>query len=252
MSEMPRRRAAPIRSISAVLPAFDEAPNLSQVTARTIEALEDTVPDFEIIIVDDGSKDATGRLADGLATRDARVRVVHHARRRGYGAALRAGISEAGKQFIWCLDADGQYNPADLSRLAQFDDAYDLVAGYRARRADSILRRLLSRAYRLLIRISAGAKARDPNCGFKLYRASTLKGLPLSAMGRFVQVEILVRLRERGSSITEVSVQHTARHAGRQMGARLGTIVQMARESAAFRKRRRAEAKSVPDGEGAS
>ncbi len=248
MSEMPRRRAAPIRSISAVLPAFNEAPNLSQMTSRTIEALEDSAPDFEIIIVDDGSKDATGRLADGLAARDARVRVVHHARRRGYGAALRAGISEANKQFIWCLDADGQYDPTDLTLLAQFDDAYDLVAGYRSRRADPFLRRLLSRVYRLLIRILVGVEARDPNCGFKLYRASTLKSLPLSAMGRFVQVEILARLGERGSVITEVSVQHTARHAGRQTGARLGTIVQMARELAAFRKRRREERRAIPDG----
>ena len=252
MSEIPRRRAAPIRGISAVLPVHDEAPNLGQVTARTIEALEDTAPDFEIIIVDDGSKDATSRLADGLAARDPRVRVVHHARRRGYGAALRAGIAEASKQFIWCLDADGQYNPADLSRLAQFDDAYDLVAGYRARRADSILRRLLSGVYRLLIRVSLSIKARDPNCGFKLYRATTLKSLPLSAMGRFVQVEILVRLQERGSSIQEVSVHHRARHAGRQMGARPGTIVEMAREWAAFRKRRREEAKTVPDSGSAS
>jgi glycosyltransferase involved in cell wall biosynthesis len=247
MSEMPRRRVAPIRSISAVLPAFNEAPNLSQITTRTIEALEDTVPDFEIIIVDDGSKDATGRLADGLAGRDARIRVVHHARRRGYGAALRAGISEAGKQFIWCLDADGQYDPSDLTRLAQFDDAYDLVAGYRSRRADPMFRRLLSRIYRLLIRATVGVKARDPNCGFKLYRASTLKILPLSAMGRFVQAEILVRLKARGGSIQEVSVRHTARHAGRQMGARLATIVQMGRELAAFRKRWRQEAKAIPD-----
>jgi glycosyltransferase involved in cell wall biosynthesis len=252
MSEMPRRRVAPIRSISAVLPAFDEAPNLSQITTRTIEALEDTVPDFEIIIVDDGSKDATGRLADGLATRDARVRVVHHARRRGYGAALRAGISEAGKQFIWCLDADGQYDPTDLTRLAQFDDAYDLVAGYRARRADPVRRRLLSRIYRLLIRVSVGVKARDPNCGFKLYRASSLKILPLSSLGRFVQVEILVRLKERGNSVQEVSVQHTARHAGRQTGARLGTIVGMIRELSAFRKRRREERKTIPDDGNAS
>jgi glycosyltransferase involved in cell wall biosynthesis len=252
MSEMPRRRVAPIRSISAVLPAFNEAANLSQVTARTIEALEDTVPDFEIIIVDDGSKDATSRLADGLAARDARVRVVHHAQRHGYGAALRAGIAEAGKQFIWCLDADGQYNPTDLTHLAQFDDAYDLVAGYRARRADPLLRRLLSRIYRMLVRVSLGVKARDPNCGFKLYRASTLKSLPLSAMGRFVQVEILARLKERGSSMTEVNVQHTARHAGQQSGARLGAIVQMIRELAAFRKRRREERKAITDSGGAS
>jgi glycosyltransferase involved in cell wall biosynthesis len=252
MSEMPRRRVAPIRSISAVLPAFNEAPNLSQVTARTIEALEDTVPDFEIIIVDDGSKDATGRLADGLATRDARVRVVHHARRHGYGAALRAGISEAGKQFIWCLDADGQYDPTDLTRLAQFDDAYDLVAGYRGRRADPMVRRLLSRIYRLLIRVTVGVKARDPNCGFKLYRASMLKSLPLSATGRFIQVEILARLAQRGSNMTEVGVRHTARHAGRQMGTRLGTILQMERELAAFRKRRRQEAKAVPHSDNVS
>lgn len=246
MSEIPQRRVAPIRSISAVLPAYNEAANLSQVVAHTLEALEDTVPDWEVIIVDDGSTDATTRLANGLAARDPRVRAIHHMRRRGYGAALRAGISEATKQFIWCLDADGQYNPADLAALAQFDNVYDMVAGYRARRADPLLRRLLSKLYRFLVRVTLGVKVRDPNCGFKLYRASVLKSLPLSAMGRFVQVEILVRLRERGATIQEVSVRHAARHAGRQMGARPGAILRMVRELFALRKRLREEAKLRP------
>ena len=246
MSEAPRRRIAPIRGISAVLPAYNEAANLSQMVARTLEALDDAVPEYEVIIVDDGSRDATPRLADGLAARNSRVRVIRQPRRRGYGAALRAGIAEASKQFIWCLDADGQYNPADLSALAQFDNVYDLVAGYRARRADPLVRRLLSRLYRLLVRVTLGIKARDPNCGFKLYRASVLKSLPLSAMGRFVQVEILVRLRERGATIQEVSVRHAARHAGRQMGARPGAILRMVRELIALRKRLREEAKLRP------
>ena len=243
MNEVPRRRAAPIRSVSAVLPAYNEAANLSQLIAHTLEALDDTVPEYEIIIVDDGSRDATPRLADGLAARDQRVRVIHQQNRQGYGAALRAGIAEATKQYIWCLDADGQYNPADLSRLAQWDDAYDAVAGYRARRADPAFRKLLSWSYRRLVRLVLGIRARDPNCGFKLFRATVLKALPLVAKGRLIQVEILVRLRERSVSVQEVAVRHTARHAGRQMGARPAAVAQVLRELIDLRRRLGEEAK---------
>lgn len=243
MSEAPKRRVAPIRSMSAVLPAFNEAANLSQMVARTIEVLDDTVPEFEVIIVDDGSRDATGRLADGLAARDSRLKVIHHPRRLGYGAALRAGIAQAGKQYIWCLDADGQYLPADLTRLTQWDDAPDVVAGYRQRRADPAYRRFLSWGYRWLVRMALGIKARDPNCGFKLFRTNVVKALPLTATGRLIQVEILVRLRERGVEVREVAVRHGARHAGRQTGARPGVIARMVRELINLRRLLHEEAK---------
>ena len=250
MSEAPRRRAAPIRGISAVLPAYNEAANISQMVARTLEALDDAVPEYEVIIVDDGSRDATPRLADGLAARDSRIRVIHHSRRRGYGAALQAGIGEASKQFIWCLDADGQYTPADITRLVQWDDTYDVVAGYRLHRADSAYRVALSRCYRLLIRLVLGIKSRDPNCGFKLFRATTLKSLALTADGRLIQVEILVRLRERGVPVQEVGIRHVSRHAGRQTGARPRVIFTMIRELVALRRRLRAEAAAAKPGAG--
>jgi glycosyltransferase involved in cell wall biosynthesis len=241
MNEAPRRRVAPIRGISAVLPAYNEAANLSQMVARTLEALDDAVPEYEVIIVDDGSRDATPRLADGLAARDPRIRVIHQAGRRGYGAAIRAGVDEATKQFIWCLDADGQYNPADISRLVQWDDANDVVAGYRLRRADPAYRVLLSRCYRLLIRLVLGIRSRDPNCGFKLFRATTLKSLPLTADGRLIQVEILARLRERNVPVREVGVRHVARHAGRQTGARPRVVFTMIRELVVLRRKLREE-----------
>jgi len=183
-----------------------------------------------------------------MAVRDPRIRVIHQPRRRGYGAALRAGVGAATKQFIWCLDTDGQYNAADITRLVQWDDTYDVVAGYRLRRADPAYRLFLSRCYRILIRLVLGIKSRDPNCGFKLFRATTLKSLPLAAEGRLIQVEILVRLRERNVEVKEVGIRHAARHAGRPMGARPRVIFTMIRELIALRRRLREEAATPKPG----
>ncbi len=244
MSEAPRRRTAPIRSISAVLPAYNEAANLSQVVARTIEALDDVVPEFEILVVDDGSRDATRRLAEDLAARHPQVQVIHHAKNRGYGAACRSGISAARKQFVFRMDADGQYNPADLARLVQWNDEFDIVAGYRQRRSDSAFRSLLSFCFKVLIRPVFGVKLRDVNCGFTLYRTSLVKSLSLESASKLINTEIVVRARERQASVREVGIRHFPRRAGKQTGARPGVILGTLREAIAFRRRLNDERKA--------
>src|SRR5689334_8639357 len=114
MSDEPPRRGTPIRSISAVLPAHNEAANIVPVVEATVDAVHDAVPDFEIIIVDDGSTDATPHLADELTARNPMVRAVHHPKNRGYGSAWRSGIGEATKQYTFFMDADRQFDPAEI------------------------------------------------------------------------------------------------------------------------------------------
>jgi glycosyltransferase involved in cell wall biosynthesis len=228
-----------------VLPARNEAPNLAAAVEATLDALSDAVPDYELIIVDDGSKDATARIADDLAQAHEQVRVVHQPQRRGYGVACRAGIALAAKQYILLLDADRQYQPADLPRLTQWNDRYDLVLGYRVHRADPFLRVVLGWLYTRLVRLLFGVQVRDVNCGFKLIYAGLLKALPLESAGAAIHAEILYRARERGAEWREAPVRHAARRAGTASGAGLRASLQTARDLFALRRRITAERRAA-------
>lgn len=223
--------------MSAVVPARDEAPNIVSVVDATLDALSDVVPEYELIIVDDGSTDATSRLADELARRHPEVRVIHHRGRQGYGSAWRSGIEAATKQYTVFIDGDRQYNPADLTALVQWNDRYDLVAGYRQRRSDPLSRRLLGRGFTLLVRALFGVRVRDATCGFLLARTSLLKRMPLESRSALIRTEMLYRSRALGAEIREVSVRHYPRRAGKAKGARPLAALRVCREAVALRRR---------------
>jgi glycosyltransferase involved in cell wall biosynthesis len=233
-------RGTPIRSISAVLPAYNEAANIVQVVEATLDALHDAVPDFEIIIVDDGSVDATARFAADLAARHANVQVVRHARKRGYGSAWRSGIEAASRQYILFMDADRQYDPADIARLVQWGDTYDLVAGFRQPRNDPFLRLLLAFCFRIMVRLLFGVKARDVTCGFMLARAGFLKPLAIYSTGIAVITEIHYRACRLDASTREVGVRQY-RRASKQSGARPRVLLRTIIELVAFWRRVRRE-----------
>jgi glycosyltransferase involved in cell wall biosynthesis len=237
MSAATRYHGSPIRSISAILPARNEAGNLAEVAAATLDALQDVVPSFDLTIVDDGSSDATGRIADELAVANNRVTVIHHRKSLGYGSALRSGIASATKQYTLILDADRQFNPAELDRFMLWDDTYDIIAGFRARRHDALPRRILGRAFRLLVRLFFGVKERDPNCGFKLIRTSLLKGMHLQSRGALISTEILYLAKRNSASARDVYVTHFARRSGQPSGASLRVIARAARETIVLRRR---------------
>lgn len=237
MNAEPHRRASPIRSISAVLVSYNEAANLTQVIEGTLDALLDVVPSFEVIVVDDGSTDATRRIANELASSHPEVRVIHLAKQQGYGSALRAGLAAATKQYVFILDANRRYNPADLDRLVKWDDAYDVVAGYRVRRIDSAPRRFVGVLYRLAARVIFGLKYRDVNCGFKLVRASLLQGMALHAKSTAVATEMLYRAGQQGALVREVAVRHYSRPtAAASSIVRFRAAMRVARELLVFRR----------------
>ncbi|MDB5074224.1 MAG: glycosyl transferase family 2 [Chloroflexi bacterium] len=237
MSAGPRHRGAPIRSISAVLPAYNEAGNLAQVVEATLDALHDVVPSYELIIVDDGSTDGTRRIAEDLSATHTAVKVVHNAKNQGYGSAWRSGIAEASKQYTFFMDTDRQFNPTELDRLVQWDDRYDIVAGYRIRRNDPFARRVLGVCFTLLIRLMFGLKLKDIDCGFKLMRTSLLKSMDLEARGALINTEIQYRAKQRGASIREVGIHHFPRRSGEQSGASFRVILRAMREIFALRRR---------------
>ena len=203
-------------SISAVLPAYNEVAVIADVARRTWEALRQA-GGGEVVVVDDGSNDGTGDAVTALAAGLDGIRLETHAVNRGYGAALRTGFAAARGDLVFLMDADGQFDPADLPLLLPGADLDTLVAGYRAHRRDPLSRRLSNAAFFAVARAAVGPLVRDPNCAFKLFPRSL--GLDLECEGAMISSELILRARRRGLRIVEVAVPHHPRTAGRATGA---------------------------------
>ena len=205
-------------SLSVVLPAHNEEANIEFVVRRCLEVLPRLVRDFEIVIVDDGSRDATPQIVDRLAAEDARVVVLHHPVNRGYGDALMTGFAHTRGDYVMFMDSDRQFDIADLERLLPYVGRYDIVAGYRIRRRDPPLRLLYARIFNLAVRLFFGLRLRDVDCAFKVFRGDLLRGIRLEFGGALINTEILAKARRRGATLTEVGVHHYPRLVGRQSG----------------------------------
>jgi glycosyltransferase involved in cell wall biosynthesis len=171
--------------------------------------------DLEVIIIDDGSTDGTGGIADRLSAADDRVRVIHHEKNRGYGGALKSGFHEASKGLVFYTDGDGQYDPAELDLLLDRRFEADVVNGYKVGRSDPLHRRVLGRMYGNIVRLLFGIAIRDVDCDFRLIRRSALEGLVLEADSGAICMEMVKKMQDRGVTFTEVPVSHFPRRSGR-------------------------------------
>ena len=224
---------ARVPALSWFFPAHNEEDNLEPLVAEARDALPDIADTWEIVIVDDGSRDRTPELADRLAAEDPRVRAVHHPTNLGYGAALRSGFAAARHPLVAFTDGDRQFRVADVGILTarlQQPDAPDVVAGFRIRRADPLLRTVYARLYRLSIRIFFGLRIRDIDCACKLFRREALDGLRVESGGAFFSAELLIKLRESNRTVVEVGVPHYPRTAGSPTGARPSVIWRAVRD----------------------
>jgi glycosyltransferase involved in cell wall biosynthesis len=227
--------------LSYFFPAHNEEANLEGLVAEALEALPALAERFEIVIVDDGSRDATPAMADALAAAHPEVRAVHHPTNLGYGAALRTGFAAAHFGVLGFTDGDRQFRVADLGRLLEVlerpgsgtgsaSEAPDVVVGYRLRRADPLLRTVYARLYRLANLVFFGLRVRDVDCACKVFRRSALEGIAVESSGAFFSAELLVKLRAAGHRIAEVGVPHYPRVAGRPTGAKPSVILRAVRD----------------------
>ncbi len=212
--------------LSLILPAYNEAGNLDRVVRHSIGVLDNYVSDWEIIIVNDGSTDETGLMAEALAGQGRHIRVVHHLCNRGYGPAWRTGFAHAQGKYLMCMDADGQFDLADIALLLPYVNHYDVVAGYRIDRQDPPHRKLNAALFRLASRLVFGIHLRDLDCGFKIFRAGLIRSLPLRSPGALINLEIFSYARLRKAKIREVGVHHYLRRAGSATGARSSVVIQ--------------------------
>jgi glycosyltransferase involved in cell wall biosynthesis len=217
--------------LSVVLPAHNEVGNLPPVIRRTLAALPELVQDFEIIIVDDGSTDGTAAPADRLAEEHPQITVVHHPKNRGYGAALQSGFRVATGDYIMFMDADQQFDIADLSYLSPFVGDYDVVAGYRTRRSDAAYRILYAQLFRLAMRALFGIRQRDIDCAFKVIRADLLRSMKLTSPGALINSEILAKSHRAGATWVEVGVNHYPRPSGDSSGGSPKVVLRAMKET---------------------
>jgi glycosyltransferase involved in cell wall biosynthesis len=242
-----------LTELSYFFPAHNEAANLAGLVEEALATLPGLAEAFEIVIVDDGSKDDTPRLADELAAAHPEVRAVHHPTNLGYGAALRSGFAAARYANLAFTDGDRQFKVADLGALITRLQAGDVdaVVGYRIKRADPLARTVYARLYRLANRIFFGLTVRDVDCACKLFRRASLEGVNVESGGAFFSAELLIKLRARGRRIAEVGVPHYPRTAGRPTGAKPQVVLRAVRDFWALRLRlwvapRRALGRGMP------
>ena len=221
-------------ALSYFFPAHNEEANLAGLVEEALATLPGLAEAFEIVIVNDGSRDATGRIADDLtAANPGVVRAVHHPTNLGYGAALLSGFRAARHDHVAFTDGDRQFRVADVGRLVDrmaAADSPEIVVGYRIKRADPLVRTLYARAYRLANRIFFGLTVRDVDCACKLFRREALEGLAVASGGAFFSAELLIKLRAAGRSIAEVGVPHHPRTAGAATGARPSVVFRAVRD----------------------
>lgn len=216
--------------ISLVLPAHNEEPNIRAVVEEATQVLPTAFTGYEVIVVNDGSKDRTLEIAEQLASEDVHVRVVNHPVNRGYGAALTSGFNAARGDYIMFMDSDRQFDINDVHRLTPYVEDYDIVAGYRIKRNDPAHRLLNAAIFGLAVRLMFDIQVRDIDCAFKIFHSDVLKGIDLESPGALINTEILAKAKVKGCTITQVGVNHYPRLEGEQSGASVKVVLRAFRE----------------------
>src|SRR5215831_10162037 len=202
--------------LSVFFPAYNDSGTIASMVIRAVQAAEALTPDYEIIVVNDGSSDATAEIADELARTYSHVRVIHHPKNRGYGGALQTGIRSATKELIFYTDGDAQYDPAELALLwDKLTPDADLVNGYKISRSDPLHRIIIGRIYHHIVSIMFGLTVRDVDCDFRLMRRAIFETIDLQKTSGVICLEMMKKIEDAGFRIVEVPVHHYHRAFGK-------------------------------------
>jgi glycosyltransferase involved in cell wall biosynthesis len=203
------------RSVSVVLPSYNEEPNIESAVGRCLEVLPGLARNFEVIVVDDGSSDGTSDVAQRLVEKHhPRVRLLRHKRNLGYGAAIANGFREARSDLLFYTDSDNQFDVSELEWFLPLIDAYDVVVGFRVYRYDTVLRSITSWCYNRLVNVLFRVRVRDIDCAFKLFRKEVIRKIDVESDDFFIDTELVARARKWNFRIIEKGVRHYPRSAG--------------------------------------
>jgi glycosyltransferase involved in cell wall biosynthesis len=215
--------------LSVFFPAYNDSGTIASLVISARQTASRLTSDFEVIVVNDGSADATAQIADELARTYPEVKVVHHGHNRGYGAALRTGFDTATRDLVFYTDGDAQYDPSEMARLwdALRDDV-DLVNGYKISRSDPLHRILIGRLYHYTVTLLFGLKVRDVDCDFRLMRRSIFTRVALHKSSGVICLEMMKKIQDAGFRIAEVPVHHYHRAYGKSQFFNFGRLFKTA------------------------
>lgn len=217
-----------LSELSVFFPAYNEEKHIENTVKQAVKLLPNVADKWEILIINDGSSDKTGEIADKLEKSDSRIKVITHSPNKGYGASLRSGFYKTKYDWVAFTDSDGQFDFSEITKLIekQQDTGADVVAGYYLKREVPFYRKLNTYLWQVVVRILFGLKVRDIDCAFKLVSREVIKGIPKleSERGAFISSEFLIKTQKTGYKIVEIGVHHyPATRKG--TGAKLNVII---------------------------
>lgn len=233
-------------TLSVFFPAYYDELNIGKVTKKAIEVLEELkLKDYEIIIIEDGSPDKTGEVADELARQFPKVRVIHHKKNMGYGATLRDGFLNAKLNYVFYTDGDNQFDLEELKKFVALIPYSDIVIGYRKHKQYSLYRKFTSLCYNYLLKLIFDISYWDIDCAFKLFKADLFKRIEIKSVDAFIDAEIMLKANLLGYTVTELGVEHLPRVDGVSTGARPSVILGTIKEIFVYRKEYKGEKKKL-------
>jgi glycosyltransferase involved in cell wall biosynthesis len=223
MSPQPSPSSA---GLSIFFPAYNDSGTIASMVVSALLAARKLTSDYEVIVVNDGSKDLTPKILDELARMyPGEVRIVHHPQNRGYGGALRSGFAAASKEFVFYTDGDAQYDPSEVALLwERMAPDVDLVNGYKISRSDPFHRIVIGRLYHHTVKQLFGLKVRDVDCDFRLMRRSIFDKVTLTKNSGVICLEMMKKITDAGFRIAEVPVHHFHRAYGKSQFFNFGRI----------------------------
>ncbi len=219
-----------IEKISVFLPAYNEEKNLNATVKNVVTNLKKNFAEWELIIVNDGSKDKTGEIANLWAKKDNRIKAIHHNPNQGYGPALISGLYSCKYPWISFIDSDGQFDFSEITNFVKTQEKTkaDLVIGFYKKRQVPFSRKLNTKIWQIIVWLLFGLKVKDIDCGFKLISKKVVDKIDKlqSKRGAFISSEFLIKSQKAGFKIVEIGVHHYPRTQGEGTGANLNVIIQ--------------------------
>ena len=216
--------------VSLFFPVYRDEKTIERVATKARRVLGELAAEWEIIVVNDGSPDRAGEIAEQLARSDPRVRVIHHGTNLGYGRALRTGLAAARYEWIAFTDGDDEYEVDDLRKLWRLRDRYDLVLTFRYAKRYGSARIFISWVYNKVLRWLFRTRYRDISCGLRLVRKEVADELPLRSSSPFIGAEIAVKTMLRGFRVGEVGIQTFPREFGKGSSTSVANILATMRD----------------------
>ena len=232
--------------LSVFFPAYYDEGNIGKVVESAVKVLEELkLKDYEVVVIEDGSPDKTGEVADAMAAKYEKVRVIHHEKNMGYGATLKDGFTSAKLDYVFYTDGDNQFDLNELKRFVALVPFADMIVGYRKKKQYSLYRKFTSLSYNYLLKLIFGLDYWDIDCAFKLFRRDLFDKITINSVDAFIDAEIMLKAKLLGYTSIEMGVTHLPRVDGVSTGARPSVILRTIKEVFEYRKEYKNELKRI-------